>query len=87
MFFHPPPRLIVIDFSFSERSPSYEDAVSRIFLRYRKIADCATRHFTNSVPVVLSLAVEVLYSLRKLKEEYVEREKTVNIKVNYRIFR
>jgi len=44
-------------------------------LKYRKIADCATRHFTNSVPVVLSVAAEVLYSLRKLKEEYVEREK------------
>jgi hypothetical protein len=52
-------------------------------LKYRKIADCATRHFTNSVPEVLSGVIEVQYPLHKLKEEYAEREKTVNIKVNY----
>jgi hypothetical protein len=56
---------------------------SGIFLKYGKIADCATRHFTNSVPEVLLVVVEVLYPLHKLKEEYVEREKIVNIKVNY----
>jgi hypothetical protein len=44
-------------------------------LKYRKIAECATRHFTNQIPVVLSAAVELLYPLYKLKEEYVEREK------------
>jgi hypothetical protein len=52
-------------------------------LKYRKIADCATHHFENYIPVVLSVAVEVLYPLHKLKEEYVERKKTVNMNVNY----
>jgi len=52
-------------------------------LKYRKIADCATRQFTNSVPLVLLAAIEVMYSLRKLKEEYFERGRTINKKVHY----
>jgi len=52
-------------------------------LKYRKIADCATRQFPNSVSLVLSAATEVLHSLLKLKEENFESERTTNKKVHY----